>query len=114
MKTTRILLIAAVCTLAAASGAYAGEQPLKELRIVFIAYQNPEQIMDDVRPVVAYLKKSLGIPVKHFVATVRARVRRPTGPGYSQFVHTSRTKSLSTSNPSWMLGRLISLKSFLS
>ena len=55
-------------------GAHAGEQTLKELRIVFIAYQNPEQIMDDVRPVVAYLKKSLGMPVKHFVATDYAGV----------------------------------------
>jgi len=74
MRAIQTLLLAALCALAIAPGAYAGEQPLKELRIVFIAYQNPEQIMDDVRPVVAYLKESLGIPVKHYVATDYAGV----------------------------------------
>ena len=74
MRMIQTLLIVALCTLSMAPGAFAGEQPLKELRIVFIAYQNPEQIMDDVRPVVAYLKESLGMPVKHFVATDYAGV----------------------------------------
>ncbi len=74
MRVTQSLLIAALCTLTIAPSTFAGEQPLKELRIVFIAYQNPEQIMDDVRPVVAYLKESLGMPVKHFVATDYAGV----------------------------------------
>ncbi len=74
MRTIRTFLIAVLCILAIGPGASAGEQPLDELRIVFIAYQNPEQIMDDVRPVVAYLKESLGVPVKHFVATDYAGV----------------------------------------
>lgn len=45
-----------------------------ELRIAFIAYQNPEQIVDDVKPVVAYLEEEIGMPVKHFVATNYAGV----------------------------------------
>lgn len=45
-----------------------------ELRIAFIAYQNPDQIVEDVEPVVDYLEESLGIPVKHFVAISYAGV----------------------------------------
>ncbi len=74
MQVNRFSIVVCLCALGIVPAAYAGDQDLAELRIVFIAYQNPEQIMDDVRPVVAYLKKSLGLPVKHFVATDYAGV----------------------------------------
>ncbi len=44
-------------------------QATKELRIVFIAYQNPDRLVEDLRPVVQYLEKSLGMRVKQFVST---------------------------------------------
>jgi phosphonate transport system substrate-binding protein len=43
-------------------------------RIVFIAYQNPEQIVKDVTPVVGYLEDQLGVPVKYNVVTHYAGV----------------------------------------
>jgi len=43
-------------------------------RIVFIAYQNPEQIVKDVEPVVRYLEGELGVPVKYNVVTHYAGV----------------------------------------
>lgn len=46
----------------------------KELTIVFIAYQNPEQLADDVEPVVSYLERELQVPIKFFVATNYAAV----------------------------------------
>ena len=50
--------------------AHAGEEnPPDPLKVVFIAYENPDQLVDDVRPVVAYFKGELGLPVRHFVAT---------------------------------------------
>jgi len=45
-----------------------------QLKIVFIAYDNPEQLVDNVKPVVAYLEEQLGMEVKHFVATDYAGV----------------------------------------
>jgi phosphonate transport system substrate-binding protein len=70
-------LILASAAAIAAGGVRAGqaaEPTPRELRIVFIAYENPAQLVEDVRPVVAYLTKQLGIPVKHFVATDYAGV----------------------------------------
>ncbi|MDA2938092.1 phosphate/phosphite/phosphonate ABC transporter substrate-binding protein [Acidobacteria bacterium AH-259-A15] len=52
----------------------AEEAPPKELKIVFIAYQNPDQLLEDVRPVVGYLNQQLNIRIKHFVATDYAGV----------------------------------------
>ena len=46
----------------------------KELTIVFIAYQNPEQLAEDVEPVVAYLEKELKVSIKHYVATNYAAI----------------------------------------
>ncbi len=46
----------------------------RQLKIVFIAYDNPEQLIDNVKPVVAYLEEQLGMDVKHFVATDYAGV----------------------------------------
>ena len=45
-----------------------------QLKIVFISYDNPEQLIDNVKPVVAYLEEQLGMDVKHFVATDYAGV----------------------------------------
>ena len=46
----------------------------RQLRIVFIAYENPEQLIDNVKPVVAYLEEQLKMRVKHFVAIDYASV----------------------------------------
>ena len=51
------------------TAASAEEPPPTELRVVFIAYENPDQLVDDVGPVVTYLGDQLGIKIKHFVAT---------------------------------------------
>ena len=45
-----------------------------QLRIVFIAYQNPNQMLENVQPVVDYLEEQLKVDVKHFVATDYAGV----------------------------------------
>jgi phosphonate transport system substrate-binding protein len=44
------------------------------LRIVFIAYENPDQLVEDVVPVTTYLEKALGMKVEHFAATDYAAV----------------------------------------
>lgn len=49
----------------------AAQEPFK---IVFIAYENPNQLLEDVGPVVDYLEKALGRQVKPFVATDYAGV----------------------------------------
>ncbi len=55
--------------------ARAAELEARELKIVFIAYENPDQLLDDVKPVLAYLKKELKLAnLKHFVATDYAGV----------------------------------------
>lgn len=69
LSLTLAMVVAAIC------GTATADTPEDaELRIVFIAYQNPEQIVEDVEPVVAYLEEALGVPVKHFVATNYAGV----------------------------------------
>lgn len=45
-----------------------------ELRIVFIAYQNPDKLAEDVGPVVAYLEGALKTKIRKFVATDYAGV----------------------------------------
>lgn len=50
------------------------KEAAKELRVVFIAYENPDQLLEDVRPVVAYLEQRLGRKVRAFVATDYAGV----------------------------------------
>ena len=74
MKVLQIATVVCACTLGLIPHADAGVESLKELRIVFIAYQNPEQIVEDVRPVVAYLEKEMGVSIKYFVATGYAGV----------------------------------------
>lgn len=71
----RLLCAAAACLLLAASpAAYAEDAPPDTLKIVFIAYQNPGKIVEDIKPVVAYLEETLGIKVKDYVATDYAGV----------------------------------------
>ncbi len=65
----RIALLAALVALPAS-----GADPTDELKIVFIAYENPNQLMEDVRPVTAYLEKALGRPIRAFSATDYAGV----------------------------------------
>jgi len=37
------------------------------LKIAFISYANPQQVIEDIKPVVAYLERYAGVPVKGFV-----------------------------------------------
>ena len=45
-----------------------------QLRIVFIAYQNPNQLLEDIQPVVDYLQQALKVEIRHFMATDYAGV----------------------------------------
>lgn len=71
-RITVCLMLSLAAAFAAPSEASAASK--SELTIVFIAYQNPEQLAEDVEPVVAYLEKELGVSIKHFVATNYAAV----------------------------------------
>jgi phosphonate transport system substrate-binding protein len=53
---------------------HAQEGPPQQLKIVFIAYENPEQLVEDVKPIVQYLKESMNLDIKHFIATDYAGV----------------------------------------
>ena len=44
------------------------------LRIVFIAYSNPDQLIVDIQPVVDYLQGRLNVEIEHFAATDYAGV----------------------------------------
>lgn len=44
------------------------------LKIVFIAYENPDQLVENVEPVIEYLEKRLGTKIRHFAATDYAGV----------------------------------------
>ncbi len=37
------------------------------LKIAFISYANPQRVIEDIKPVVAYLERYAGVPVKGFV-----------------------------------------------
>ena len=37
------------------------------LKIAFISYANPQHVIEDIKPVVAYLERYTGVPVKRFV-----------------------------------------------
>ncbi len=41
----------------------------KKLRMVFIAYENPNQLIENVEPVTEYLERKLGVEIEHFAAT---------------------------------------------
>lgn len=42
---------------------------VEPLRIAFIAYQNPDQLLESVEPVAEYLESAIGRPIKAFAAT---------------------------------------------
>jgi len=69
-----ILLLGVLTALPATSVTVAGEPPPSKLKIVFIAYENPDQLVDNVKPVVAYLEGALKTKIKYFVATDYAAV----------------------------------------
>ena len=54
-----------------AAAAPAAQEPF---RVVFIAYENPNQLLEDVDPVVEYLERRLNRPIRAFVATDYAGV----------------------------------------
>lgn len=66
----RILLLALALLLFGAGGRAAmAENGPEPFRVVFIAYENPDQLMENVEPVVEYLERQMGVPIRHFVAT---------------------------------------------
>ncbi len=67
----RLLTFLAVAFLATLAPAAAADEPF---RIVFIAYENPDQLIEDVEPVVQYLEERLGVDIEHFAATDYAGV----------------------------------------
>ena len=69
----RIVATALACMLIAPSAVVPAADDT-QLRIVFIAYQNPNQMLENVQPVVDYLEEALKVDVKHFVATDYAGV----------------------------------------
>ena len=56
-----------------APGSSAAAEPTT-LQIVFIAYQNPDRLLESVGPVIDYLREELGRPVEYFAATDYAAV----------------------------------------
>ncbi len=68
---TALLVVAASLLFCASPADAASEEPL---RIVFIAYQNPDQLLENVEPVIDYLEKRLHGEIKHFSATDYAAV----------------------------------------
>lgn len=75
MKQINRILLAPLalfaCLVVSSTQAWADDDVLK---IVFIAYENPDQLIDDVDPVVEYLERALGVRIKHFIATDYAAV----------------------------------------
>ncbi len=78
--TRRLLLAFLAATLGALSApsapaaTAAAETAQSPLRIAFIAYQNPDQLLENVAPVARYLESALGRPVETFAATDYAGV----------------------------------------
>ena len=70
----RLRVLVAVVALLRAAPALSAADLAAELKVVFIAYENPNQLMEDMRPVVAYLEKALSRPIRAFAATDYAGV----------------------------------------
>ncbi len=71
----RIRTAALACMLIASSAVVpATAADDTQLRIVFIAYQNPNQLLEDIQPVVDYLEQALKVEIRHFMATDYAGV----------------------------------------
>ncbi len=66
-----LAVFAVFALLPGAAPAQAKEEPF---RVVFIAYENPNQLIEDVEPVVSFLEGKLGRSVRAFVATDYAGV----------------------------------------
>jgi phosphonate transport system substrate-binding protein len=66
MKTSVPVFIALLVALSFSNASNADSDTLQ---IAFIAYQNPEQVIEDVAPVVAYLHKETGMKIRFVVAT---------------------------------------------
>ncbi len=62
-------LAGALCLAGGLCLAAVTEAAPKKLRIVFIAYENPNQLMEHVEPVTEYLGRKLGVEIEHFAAT---------------------------------------------
>ena len=58
------MLIGVIITPALDRIADAAQPPI---RIAFIPYENPEQLIDNVRPAVQFLEKQLGRKIKYFI-----------------------------------------------
>ncbi len=69
-----VALLSASWLVGPASAVAAAPERLAPLRIVFIAYENPNQLLENVGPVIAYLEERLGRKVEHFAATDYAAV----------------------------------------
>lgn len=78
MKVTTIRAITSLVVLIALAPAgvlaQGGDAPPKKVSIAFIAYQNPEQLVEDVKPVAAYLERELGVKVEYHIATNYAAI----------------------------------------
>lgn len=80
VRPTVALVLAATLLLAglllAGDPAVAGvlEAAPGKLRLVFIAYENPNQLIENVEPVTSYLERELGVEIEHFAATDYAAV----------------------------------------
>lgn len=66
MKKSFIIILSLIAAFSGIQQSHAGQ---KEIRMAFIAYQNPEQVIEDVKPVIAYLEKKTGSKVTYHVAT---------------------------------------------
>lgn len=66
LRTTFVVTIVAALLLSS-PGAHAGKKA--ELKIAFIAFQNPEHLLENVEPVVKYLEKTLDVSIKKYVTT---------------------------------------------
>ena len=68
LLTQRLICSLFLSLLLSWSGSLLGKSG-SELKIVFIAYENPDQLIEEVASVIEYLERELRIPVKDFVAT---------------------------------------------
>lgn len=73
-KKPLYLVVGAVMIWTLTIEAAVAEPAKEELTVVFIAYQNPEQVLEDVQPVVEYLESALHMKIRHFIATDYAAI----------------------------------------
>ena len=73
-RRRRVAKLAACLAVAAVGVEAIPAAAVEPLRIVFIAYQNPNQLLSDVEPVIEYLEGTLGRDIEHFATTDYAGV----------------------------------------